>query len=167
MGIREGKAYSLMCAYNRIAGSPACASDMLERHGSHYLDFAVEAEPHLVAEDQVGWLDRCDVEHRNIREALRWAIETGFETMHAWGQDRFMVRSWTAIDRLLWVLAAAYALVVLARHDRALRCFRVQAEAVLKQLSVLGDHLTVGKLAEAIGLDFARHARAWLSAWLT
>src|SRR2546423_14348330 len=39
--------------------------------------------------------------------AQRWAIETGFETMHAWGQDRFMVRSWTAIDRLLWVLAVA------------------------------------------------------------
>src|SRR5215831_1139809 len=29
MGIREGKAYSLMCAYNRIDGSPACGSDML------------------------------------------------------------------------------------------------------------------------------------------
>ena len=98
--------------------------------------------------------------------AQRWAIETAFETMHAWGQDRFMVRSWTAIDRLLWVLAVAYALVVLALHDGTLRRFRVQAEAVLKQLSVLGDHLTLGKLAEAIGLDFARHSRAWLSAWL-
>src|SRR4051812_4462535 len=29
MGIREGGAYSLMCAYNRIDGKPACASDML------------------------------------------------------------------------------------------------------------------------------------------
>jgi predicted ATPase/class 3 adenylate cyclase len=47
-----------------------------ERHGLHYLDLAVEAEPHLVAEDQVEWLDRCDVEHGNIRDALRWAIET-------------------------------------------------------------------------------------------
>jgi len=49
----------------------------LERHGVHYLDLALEAEPHLVAEDQVEWLDRCDVEHGNIRAALRWAIETG------------------------------------------------------------------------------------------
>lgn len=47
-----------------------------ERHGAHYLDLAVEAEPHLVAEDQVEWLDRCDVEHGNVRDALRWAIET-------------------------------------------------------------------------------------------
>ncbi len=29
MGIREGGAYSLMCAYNRIDGKPACGSDML------------------------------------------------------------------------------------------------------------------------------------------
>lgn len=87
--------------------------------------------------------------------------------MHAWGQDRFMVRSWTAIDRLLWVGAIAYALVVLALHARRLRRFRAQALAVLTQLSVVGDRLTAGKLAEAIGLDFAHHARAWLSVWLT
>ncbi|MGH9888176.1 MAG: glycoside hydrolase family 3 C-terminal domain-containing protein, partial [bacterium] len=29
MGIREGNAYSLMCAYNRIDGKAACGSDML------------------------------------------------------------------------------------------------------------------------------------------
>src|SRR5438876_852575 len=28
-GIREGHAYSLMCAYNRVDGSPACGSDVL------------------------------------------------------------------------------------------------------------------------------------------
>jgi beta-glucosidase len=28
-GIRDGGAYSLMCAYNRLDGAPACASDML------------------------------------------------------------------------------------------------------------------------------------------
>ena len=47
-----------------------------ERHGDYFLDLAIEAEPHLVANDQVEWLDRCDVEHGNIRDALRWAIET-------------------------------------------------------------------------------------------
>ncbi|HEV7993386.1 MAG TPA: glycoside hydrolase family 3 C-terminal domain-containing protein [Gemmatimonadaceae bacterium] len=31
MGIREGHAYSLMCAYNRIGGNAACASDPLEK----------------------------------------------------------------------------------------------------------------------------------------
>src|SRR5216110_1632496 len=32
MGIREGGAYSLMCAYNRIGGQPACAQDVLEKN---------------------------------------------------------------------------------------------------------------------------------------
>jgi beta-glucosidase len=31
MGIREAGAYSLMCAYNRVYGKPACASDLLLR----------------------------------------------------------------------------------------------------------------------------------------
>lgn len=47
------------------------------RHGEHYLDLALEAEPHLMAEDQREWLDRCDGEHANIRRALRWAVEAG------------------------------------------------------------------------------------------
>ncbi len=86
--------------------------------------------------------------------------------MHAWGQDRFLVRSWTAIDRLLWVLALAYALVVLALYDRTLRRFRDHAITLLKQLSVVAADVTVGKLAEAISLDYQRHHRAWTAAWL-
>ena len=50
---------------------------MLERHGEHFLSLAIEAEPHLIAADQAEWLDRCDVERGNLREALRWAVETG------------------------------------------------------------------------------------------
>jgi predicted ATPase/class 3 adenylate cyclase len=47
------------------------------RHADHFLTLALEAEPHLTADDQAEWLDRCDLEHPNLREALRWAIETG------------------------------------------------------------------------------------------
>jgi predicted ATPase/class 3 adenylate cyclase len=47
------------------------------RHGELFLGLALEAEPHLTAEDQGEWLERCDVEHPNIRAALRWAIESG------------------------------------------------------------------------------------------
>lgn len=101
--------------------------------------------------------------------ALRWSIETGFETMKAWGLGRFMVRSWTAIDRLLWAvaLALAYARLVLALHEGPLAILREQAMTLLRRLAVLGRHLTPGKLAEAIGLDYARHRRAWCSVWLT
>ena len=45
------------------------------RHAGHFLDLAVEAEPHLIGEDQAEWLDRCDLEHPNIRAALRWAVD--------------------------------------------------------------------------------------------
>ncbi len=48
-----------------------------ERHARHFLDLAEEAEPHLTADDQGEWLDRCDREHANIGTALRWAIEAG------------------------------------------------------------------------------------------
>jgi predicted ATPase/class 3 adenylate cyclase len=47
------------------------------RHAEHFLDFALEAESHLTAEDQLEWLDRCDEDHPNIRAALEWAIEAG------------------------------------------------------------------------------------------
>ena len=99
--------------------------------------------------------------------AWRWAIETGFETMKAWGLGRFMVRAWQAIDRLLWIVAVAYALLVVALRAPPLAILRDQAAALLKRLAVLGRRLTVGKLAEAIGLDCARHHRAWTSVWLT
>jgi Transposase DDE domain len=98
--------------------------------------------------------------------AQRWSVETAFETMKAWGLERFMVRAWRAIDRLLWIVALAYALLVLALHDPRLTRLCQQASALLWQLTVLGRHLTPGKLAEALGLDFVRHRRAWTAVWL-
>jgi Transposase DDE domain len=98
--------------------------------------------------------------------AWRWRIETAFETMKAWGLGRFMVRAWQAIDRLLWIVAVAYALLVLALRDPPLAILREQAGTLLKRAAVLGRRLTAGKLAEAIGLDYSRHRRAWTSAWL-
>lgn len=99
--------------------------------------------------------------------SLRWSIETGFETMKGWGLGRFMVRKWQAIDRLLWMVAIAYALLVIAARDGPLAMLREQATTLLKRLAVLGRRLTIGKLAEAIRLDFHRHRRAWATAWLT
>lgn len=95
--------------------------------------------------------------------AQRWAIETAFETMSAWGLDRFMVRTWQAIDRLLWIVALAYLLMCLALHTmRRLRAFREQCWTILRRLAALGRAHTLGKLAEAIGLDHAYHLEAWI-----
>jgi hypothetical protein len=98
--------------------------------------------------------------------AQRWAIESAFQMMHASGQDRFMVQPFDAIDRLLWIVALAHTLMLLALRDGKLANFRDQAIRLLKHQAVLGRRLTVGKLAEAIGLDFNRHRRAWAHAWL-
>ena len=50
---------------------------VLRRHAEHFLRLAVEAEPHLTADDQGAWLDRCEQEHANIRAALRLGHRPG------------------------------------------------------------------------------------------
>lgn len=46
-----------------------------------------------------------DSQKRGAQFVVRNPEETAFETMHGWGKDRFMVRSFDAIDRLLWIVA--------------------------------------------------------------
>lgn len=132
----------------------------------HFLQF-VPDDPHmdpltLVTTFPIHSLSRA----QRIMElyAQRWAIETAIETMSAWGLDRFMVHSWRAIDRLLWIVALAYMLMRLALHGgRYLRAFRKQCWSIIKQLAALGRGYTLGKLAEAIGLDYIYHPHAWFS----
>jgi hypothetical protein len=87
--------------------------------------------------------------------------------MKAWGRGRFMVRSWPGVDRLLWAVARTRAVLVLALHEGPLTVLRDRAAALLMRLAVLGRRLTVGKLAEAIGLDHRRHHRARASTRVT
>lgn len=42
-----------------------------DRHADVYLDLVEQAKPHLRASDQVDWFDRIEIEHDNIRAALR------------------------------------------------------------------------------------------------
>jgi len=75
MGIRTGKAYSLMCAYNRIDGKPACASDML-------LKDILRGEwgfPGYVVSD-CGAIDDIYLRHKTVQtapEAAAVAVKTG------------------------------------------------------------------------------------------
>jgi predicted ATPase/class 3 adenylate cyclase len=45
------------------------------RHAAFFLDLAERAEPHLRKQDQKRWLDELELEHDNLRAALRWAID--------------------------------------------------------------------------------------------
>jgi len=97
----------------------------------------------------------------------RWAIETTFENMKSeLHLDEFMVRQWVAIERLLWTGAMAYILLVVLRleaHEEARR-FLAEVLRLLRQRAVMGKKLTVGKLREAIALDYIAYPKQWLAA---
>jgi beta-glucosidase len=75
MGIRTGKAYSLMCAYNRVDGKPACANDML-------LKDVLRGEwgfPGYIVSD-CGAIDDIYLRHKTVQtapEAAAVAVKTG------------------------------------------------------------------------------------------
>jgi predicted ATPase/DNA-binding SARP family transcriptional activator len=60
----------------RLAAS-GIEDEVRRRHLEHFLAFAEEAEPQLVAKDQGVWLARCDAEHDNVRAAIAYALDSG------------------------------------------------------------------------------------------
>lgn len=44
------------------------------RHLRYFVQFAEQAEPRLLGADQLGWLERLEAEHDNLRAALQWAV---------------------------------------------------------------------------------------------
>jgi predicted ATPase/class 3 adenylate cyclase len=51
------------------------AESLRERHASHYLSIAEDAEPHLSGPEQIAWLDQLEQEQGNLDAALRWLYE--------------------------------------------------------------------------------------------
>jgi DNA-binding CsgD family transcriptional regulator len=51
------------------------AEETHDQHGAFFLTLAVEAEPELAGSEQSMWVERLEVEHDNLREALSWLLE--------------------------------------------------------------------------------------------
>ena len=67
--------YRLLDMMREFAREKLAAAGEVEvvsgRHRDYFLRLAQEAEPHLTASDEQEWLERLDVEHDNLRAALR------------------------------------------------------------------------------------------------
>jgi predicted ATPase/DNA-binding SARP family transcriptional activator/DNA-binding CsgD family transcriptional regulator len=53
------------------------AEEVRHRHASFFLALAEEAEPRLRGPEDLGWLERLETEHDNLRAALSWALVGG------------------------------------------------------------------------------------------
>jgi tetratricopeptide (TPR) repeat protein len=50
------------------------AEEIQRAHAQFFLEFAEEAEPHLVMREQSEWFDRLEMELPSVRAALRWSL---------------------------------------------------------------------------------------------
>jgi predicted ATPase/DNA-binding XRE family transcriptional regulator len=63
-------------AFEMLEGSGE-AAEARRRHAEHFVALAQTADPALLGPDHAIWLGRLEREHDNLREALRWARESG------------------------------------------------------------------------------------------
>jgi DDE family transposase len=93
----------------------------------------------------------------------RWVIETSFETLKgAFGLEQFRVRQWQATERRLNLVAMAFTRLVLLMPStqKNVQVLVAQAVRVLKHGAAF-KRLTLGKLREAMALDFDENREAW------
>lgn len=48
--------------------------DARTQHAHYYLTLVEKAEPELIGQEQVAWLERLEQEHQNLRAALQWTL---------------------------------------------------------------------------------------------
>jgi predicted ATPase/class 3 adenylate cyclase len=70
-----------------------------QRHANYFVALAEEAEPEILAADQIVWLERLEAERDNFRAALGWSLEQG-DTELALRLIGSLRRAWVARGHL-------------------------------------------------------------------
>ena len=77
---RENVRYQLLETIRQYAGEKlqefGNARWSHDRHLAYFLMYAEKAEPHLFSAEQRAWANRLEMEHDNLRAALRWSLES-------------------------------------------------------------------------------------------
>jgi predicted ATPase/DNA-binding SARP family transcriptional activator len=115
-------------ARDKLAGSDEEAL-IRERHLAYYLKLAEAAEPELRQAGQLDWLSRLDLEHDNLRVALKWAktneqFEEGLRLAAALSRFWYLHGYWN--EGREW-LAVLLDLTRDGPADRAMQSARVRA----------------------------------------
>jgi predicted ATPase/class 3 adenylate cyclase len=50
------------------------SESLRDRHLEYFLNLAETAEPHLIRQEQIDWLNRLEADHENLRLAIEWAL---------------------------------------------------------------------------------------------
>jgi predicted ATPase/class 3 adenylate cyclase/DNA-binding CsgD family transcriptional regulator len=104
-----------------------------QAHAAYYLALAEEAEPQLLSNQQIMWLEQLDREHENLRAALHWSLEQGEA-----GQSMEMALRLGAALEQFWVIRG-YHNEGRTFLERALAAHEVAAAPVqAKALSTAG-----------------------------
>ncbi len=114
-----------------------------QAHATYYLELAEQAEPELKGSAQIGWLERLEQEHANLRAALEWLLGRGA------GQG---------IELALQLGSALAYFWVIHGHYSEGRAFLEQALAIRSNVGAslrAKALLAAGELAHAQG-DYAR-----------
>jgi non-specific serine/threonine protein kinase len=77
---RDNVRYQLLETIRQYAGEKLQESGndrwSRDRHLAYFLMYAEKAEPHLFSAEQRAWATRLEIEHDNLRAALRWSLES-------------------------------------------------------------------------------------------
>jgi predicted ATPase/class 3 adenylate cyclase len=155
------------------------ADEIQRRHASFFVTLAETAEPELLKAQQTEWLNTLDLEHDNVRAALKWCMAKS-RALEAWRIGGALYRYWHRrglYSEARAQLAAALALPAGDAADELLRAARAKAlhgaaflaaqqgdyaasrelfEASLRIRRELGDRSAIASVLNNLGV-IARH----------